>query len=297
MDKLRNSIDGKDRWSGLLPYIVLVEENKESDPNVALDGAKSIVESVAKTILEDKAIKYAPATDIQKLVKMAFEALPVFSKISTKDLNSAKSILGSFETVTRVIGEFRNAHGFFAHGRDMQSEKFDGYLLELSISSSDLLASFLIVCHAEDLKDRSRIYYEENDEFNRYLDETSEELPVVQGIQLLPSKTLFTDLEAYKDRLGAFVNEKNILILRIETSENFVATRSVSRDIIPMQEYLTGEELKRIVAAGINNSQIYGILGHGYTKNLFTWILEERNTLLSQGEIDELNKAFRRKIF
>lgn len=297
MDRLKDSIEGKERWSGLLPYIVLVEENKESDPNISLDGAKSIVESVAKTILEDKAIKYAPATDVQKLVKMAFEALPVFSKISTSDLDSAKSILGSFENVTKVIGTFRNSHGFFAHGRDLQSEKFDGYLLELSISSSDLLASFLITCHAEDLKDRSRIYYEENDEFNRYLDETSEELPVVQGIQLSPSKALFTDKEAYKEQLGLFVNEKNVLILRIENSSDFVATRSVARDIIPMQEYLTVEELKRVVSAGITNPQVYRILGHGFTKNLFTWILEERSGLLSQAEVGGLNEAFAKKIF
>lgn len=297
MNKLRDSIQGKDRWNGLFNYITLIEENRESDPNVALDGAKSILESISKTILEDKNITCDISLDVQKLIKKAFESLPVFSKVSQEDLDRAKSILGSLENVTKIIGEFRNSHGFFAHGRDLQSEKFDRYLVELAISSSDLLASFLVVCHAEDLKDRSRIYYEENNEFNRYLDETSEEYPVVRGIELLPSQALFTDQEAYKEQLGIFINEKTILVSRITESLNFVATRSVARDLIPLQEYLTEDELKKVVFAGISNPQVYRILGHGYTKNLFTWILEEKRSYLSEVEINGLETAFNRKIF
>ncbi len=294
MEKLRNSIQGKERWNGLESYILSVEHNRETDPNVALDGAKSIIESVSKTILEDKGISYT-STDLHKLVKTVFESLPVFFKISEQDLKSAKSVVGSFENIGRVIGEFRNNHGFFSHGRDLQSEKFDRYLVELAIASSDLLASFLITCHAEDLKDRSRIYYEENDEFNRYIDESSEEYPVVQGIQLIPSKALYTDIEAYKEQLNKFIDEKNILIKRIEESSSFVSTRSVARDIIQLQEYLTEDELKKIVRAGINNCDVYLILGHGYTKNLFTWILEERKGVLSTNEVLGLEEAFTKK--
>lgn len=294
MEKLRNSIQGKERWSSLESYIILVEHNRETDPSVALDGAKSIIESVSKTILEDKGVSHI-GTDLHKLVKTVFESLPVFSKISEQDLASAKSVVGSFENIGRVIGEFRNSHGFFSHGRDLQSEKFDRYLVELAISSSDLLASFLITCHAEDLKDRSRIYYEENDEFNRYIDESSEEYPVVQGIQLLPSKALYTDIEAYKEQLNKFIDEKNILIKRIEESSSFVSTRSVARDIIQLQEYLTEDELKRIVRACINNCDVYLILGHGYTKNLFTWILEEKRGVLSTSEVLGLEEAFTKK--
>jgi hypothetical protein len=297
MDKLRTSIQGKNRWNGLEPYIILVEQNRESDPNVSLDGAKSIVESVSKTILEDKNIKYEKSADLHKLIKKAFESLPVFSKISAEELNSSKNIIGSFENITKAIGEFRNSHGFFAHGRDIQSEKFDRYLVELVISSSELLASFLITCHSEDLKDRSRIYYEENDEFNRYIDEISEEYPVVQGIQLTPSKALFTDIEAYKEKLNDFINEKDILIKRIEDSENFVSTRSVAHDLIPFLDYLTEDELKRIVRAGIDNPQVYRILGHGYTKNLFTWVYNERKDILSQSDISGLEEAFKKKLF
>lgn len=297
MNRLKEAIEGKDRWGDLNTYISLVQSNIESNSNVALDGAKSILESISKTILEDKSIPYESDSKVGFLVKQAFNSLPVFTKISEEDLENARSILGSFENIARVIGEFRNNHGFFSHGQDLQSEKFDRYLVELAISSSDLLASFLIVCHAEDLKDRSRIYYEENDEFNRYIDDTSEENPVVQGIQLIPSKTLYTDPEAYKDQLLAFVNEKEILITRLEESESFVSTRSAARDSIPMREYMTTDEIRRLVKACSDNPQIYRILGHGFTKNLFSWIREEKSHLLSSAELSQFQKTFDYKMF
>jgi hypothetical protein len=297
MDKLKKAIQGKTRWDGLESYINLVEQNKEADPNVALDGAKSLVENISKTILADKEIVCEPNWNIQKVVKTAFESLPVFRKITEEELESAKSVIGSFENITRVLGEFRNTHGFFAHGRDMQAEKFDRYLVELVISSSDLISSFLVVCHAEDLKDRSRVYYEENDEFNRYVDESSEEEVVVRGIQLSPSKALYSDIEAYKEELLSFVNEKTSLIERLEKSTNFVSTRSICSDLIPLQEYLTETELKQVILAGINNKQIFRILGHGYTRNLFKWILEEKHEILTPQEVTDLQTAFANKLF
>jgi hypothetical protein len=59
--------------------------------------AKTILESIAKTILTDKSIKYKSDSKIQFLVKRSFETLPIFSKLGDKDSESAKSIIGSFE--------------------------------------------------------------------------------------------------------------------------------------------------------------------------------------------------------
>lgn len=295
MQKLKEAIVGKERWIMLESYITLIEQNKETDPNVALDGAKSLVENIAKTILADKGIVCEQSWSVNKVVKTAFESLPVFRKITAEELESAKSVISSFENIIRVLGQFRNTHGFFAHGRDIQSEKFDRYLIELVVSSSDLISSFLVISHAEDLKDRSRVYYEENDEFNRYIDESSEEEVVVRGIQLSPSKALYSDIEAYKEELLSFINEKTDLIERLEKSENFVSTRSICSDLISLQSYLTETELKRVIRAGIENSQIHRILGHGYTRNLFTWIREEKHEILTDQEVGDLEKAFAKK--
>ena len=297
MEKLKEAINGKERWNGLVSFITLVEENRTTNPNVALDGAKSLVENIAKTILTDKGIVCESTWSVQKVVKTAFESLPVFKKITQAELESAKSVIGSFENIVRVLGEFRNTHGFFSHGRDIQSEMFDQYLIELVISSSDLIASFLIVSHSEDLKDRSRIFYEENDEFNRYIDETSEEYPVVRGIQLSPSKALFSDIHAYKEELLTFIDEKTSLIKRLEESSNFVSTRAICSELGRLKTYLTDIEIKSVVHAGILNSQIYRILGHGYTKGLYNWIIKEKSNVLTSKEFSDIQEAFNKKIF
>lgn len=292
MFRLRECIQNKDRWSELNSFILLIEENEIANPNIALDSAKTLLESISKTILNDKSVSFDADSNLGWLVKQAFSSLPVFSKLGVEDVNSAKSILGSFENITRCVGEFRNTHGFFSHGQDLQSEKFDKYLVSLVISSVDVLSSFLIMSHAEDLKDRSRIYYEEHDEFNRYLDSTSEEYPVVQGIQLMPSRALFTDPIAYQDQLNEFVNEKNELISRFRNSGDFVSTRSVARDTLQIKEYFTNDELCEMVDCAISNPQIYRILGHGYTKNLFKWIYKEKTDLIG----DERSKDLFQKL-
>lgn len=297
MQKLKEVIKGKDRWDGLLSYISLVEENKVSSPSASLDGAKSILETVSKTILSDKNIKYRSDESVGNLVKQAFSSLPIFTKFSEIEAEKSKAILNAFATISNAVGMFRNEHGFFAHGQDLQSEKFDRYLLDLAISSSDLLASFLIISHAEDLKDRNRVYYEENDEFNRYVDEASEEYPVVIGIQLTPSRALFSDTDAYKEELLVFINKKIDLIEQLEKSENFISTRSICSGLIPLRDYLTENELKRVARSGINNPHIYRILGHGYTKGLFAWIIKEKSAILSAEEVSGLELAFTKKLY
>jgi hypothetical protein len=37
-----------------MPYITLIEENLNSNPNTSLDATKSLLEAIAKTILNDK---------------------------------------------------------------------------------------------------------------------------------------------------------------------------------------------------------------------------------------------------
>ena len=291
MNRLKKAITGKGRWVKLKSSIALVDSTKKDDPNVALDSAKSILEMISKTILKDKGIQFESDSNLGYLVKKAFASLPVFVNLSSKDQARAKSILGSFENVAKLIGEYRNDYGSLSHGRDIQAEKFDKYLADLAISSADLLASFLIISHGDDLKDRSRVYYEENDEFNRYIDDSGGDVTVAE-ISLSPSKSLYTDSNAYKEELLSFINEKEGLIKELEASEKFVSTRSVCSKLIELQSYLTEGELKRIVKAGIDNPQVNRILGHGYTKALFSWILTEKYQVLTTEEKKNLEDAF-----
>jgi hypothetical protein len=214
MERLRKAIEGKSQWLDLESYIVLVEENISSNPNVAIDGAKSVLESIAKTILENKGIDYKPDTDLNKLIKLAFRCLPEFSALSARDQQSSIKIITSLESISYSIGDLRNRHGFFSHGQDVQSDKCEEFLARMAIESSDLLTTFLITTHAKDFHDRKRIYYEDNSGFNEYFDEIN---PIVEigKLSLSPSQVLFySDIEAYKIALidynsGEFDHEES----------------------------------------------------------------------------------------
>lgn len=246
MERLKKAIRGKMRWDGLLSYVSLVEENQVSNPNASLDGAKSILESISKTILADKNISYRSDETIGNLVKQAFSSLPVFVKLSTVEAEKSKAILNAFATISNSIGAFRNKHGFFAHGQDLQSQKFDSYLLDLAISSSDLLASFLVISHAEDLKDRSRIYYEECKVFNIWFDENNDSIEI-SGIKISASKALFDQDEiAYKEKYFEYISNPQDLLGSLEYVDNSDSYKKVISNIKSLNYSLDTEELEKL---------------------------------------------------
>lgn len=282
MEKLKKAIQGKTRWDGLLSYISLVEENQITNPNASLDGAKSILESISKTILADKKVEYKSDESIGSLVKQAFSSLPVFAKLATIEAEKSKAILNAFATISNSIGTFRNEHGFFAHGQDLQSQKFDRYLLDLAISSSDLLASFLIISHAEDLKDRSRIYYEEHDLFNRYIDEISEESITIANVIISPSKALFTDEEAYKEAFLDFENRRLEAIQKLINSGNFATTHLAIAELEEFRNYLSDEESLQLLEATISNNQINSIISDDDVKQFISDLFEAKKEILEK---------------
>ena len=216
MDKLEKIILNNKRWERLNGYIEIINENKEKNPNIALDSSKSIIEKVSKTILKDKGQDFKKDDSIGKLVKKTFSSLPVFIELSERDSECGKKIVNALSTIASGIGEFRNSHSFLAHGQDMESKGFNNYLIELVIQSSDLLSSFLIISHNEDLKNRKRMYYDEYPGFNKWFDKT-EEWVVVKGIELSPSKSLFyNDKEFYKQELFDFENSSKVQVSRLD---------------------------------------------------------------------------------
>lgn len=281
MEKLKKAIQGKTRWDGLLSYISLVEENQITNPNASLDGAKSILESISKTILADKDVEYKSDESIGNLVKQAFSSLPVFTKLSTIEAEKSKAILNAFATISNSIGTFRNEHGFFAHGQDLQSQKFDRYLLDLAISSSDLLASFLVISHAEDLKDRSRIYYEECEIFNIWFDENND-LIEISGIKISASKALFDQDEiAYKEKYYEYINNPQDMIGSLEYIDNVDSYEKVISNFSSLNYKFTVEELQvldDIGSAVVKQVQpTLDMISKMRTPNIDTLALEQMN--------------------
>jgi len=214
MEKLKRAIEWKERWAGLMPYIEQIENNTETNPNISLDATKSLLESIAKTILIDKGQSFDDK-NVWKLVKQAFASLPIFAVLENEDSEESIKILWALATITLSVWTFRNNHWFISHWNDLQAKKFNRYLLELAIASCDVLSSFLIIAHSEDFKDRSRIYYDECTEFNAWFDENND--LEISWYPISASKALYEqDIEAYKDEYYKYQNDSTALVNSIE---------------------------------------------------------------------------------
>jgi hypothetical protein len=85
MEKLKQWIDRMPILSGLSVYIDLIERHQAENPNVALDAAKSLLESLAKTILTDRGISFEHDSEVKFLVKEAVRTAKVMEIISQID--------------------------------------------------------------------------------------------------------------------------------------------------------------------------------------------------------------------
>ena len=96
-----------------------IEQAVVENPGLAFDLAKSLVESVCRTVLDDRAIAFRDADDLPKLFKLAsnyLSFLPTEASDSAEIRKSLKQTLGGLHTAIQGICELRNQCGFASHG-------------------------------------------------------------------------------------------------------------------------------------------------------------------------------------
>ncbi len=203
MDNLRKELRRIENYN--LEYyndlIDIIEKYQNDKPDITIETCKAIVEGLSKLVLH--LIKQTPihqldkSNDVQTLFKDAVGAL--------QDQESFdETIVRRLGTIVHYIGEKRNEHSDISHGRASVKEQIScpdlayavaGFTESLCVYMLKKLACFL---------DDSPIKYEDNEEFNDYLDsETS------IGGKLLYSKALFEqDFENYELQLAQFLTDE-----------------------------------------------------------------------------------------
>lgn len=163
------------------------------------DEAKALLECVFRTIINNRNgnVVEAPsgrATFIS-LYEQAWDTLQVNGPSEEFKLILKRAV--------QDIGNIRNDYGGVSHGQDGYDERSLGLTEALYIARSALsLAGYMYTHHLNVSQDTNnvRINYEDNPEFNEYIDSNDE--VVVAGIVMVASEVLFSnDLIAYKERL------------------------------------------------------------------------------------------------
>lgn len=203
MDLTRNIVNlyiQENEWLEELETLLLeIETNIENEPDISIESCKSLLESIARNILSrlDSTYSEMDTKDLEpsKLLKKAKDCL------LEKSIENEDAFLSRLTSVVQIITELRNQRGDISHGRNLPKEVRSSTQFAYAIKSfTDGFASYLLyLFFSIDLSYQVPMQYEDNQDFNDYVDE----LNPLTGI--VYSKALFDqDFDAYVYELDRY---------------------------------------------------------------------------------------------
>lgn len=202
---IANQIERHEWLSELNTLLAEIENNIESAPDITIESCKSIVEAIAKTLLSKLDVTYLGEKDprndsLNKLIGHLHKSL--YEKVPTSEAEYLRRICGVFHH----IGEIRNTRAEISHGKVLPKELRSTIAFAKSIKTiTDGYVYYLFELYFSiDFSYRELLKYEENPDFNDYLDD----LYPLEGY-ILYSKALFEqDFDSYNQQLQDFKDEE-----------------------------------------------------------------------------------------
>jgi len=191
-----------------------IEKAVAENPGLVFDLAKTLVESVCRTVLRERNISYNENDDLPKLFKNATQTLPFLPPEASGKSEIRKSLeqtLNGLHTAIQGICELRNRCGFASHGAAEPRPPMESVQALLAAQAADAIVGFLYRVHTRDhtVSPSTRIRYEDNPDFNDLVDEAHEIIRIFE-VEFRPSEVLFQmEPESYRIYLTEFLAEAN----------------------------------------------------------------------------------------
>ena len=222
MQRIISSIKDKPQWDFLQPKIDSIVRHSKTNQNDAIGKIKDLIETIGINIIVDNGGQ-DEKKEIGPLTKDVIRTLSFYGHIETRDQDVAIKLTSAFISAFTSIGELRNRHGTVGHGQDVDQHDIDQYLFEMASECADALGAFLIKAHHCDLHQRYRLRFEDNSDFNDYLDNAFDDVQIAD-VMIAPSRALFTDIEAYKEQLQSFRDSPDALTETLTITDNIEQT-------------------------------------------------------------------------
>ncbi len=135
----------------VIDQITRMESAVENDPGLSIGTAKELVETVCRTIIEERGKEVVGSPDLPKLVKQTVKELkltPSDIPDEAKASESIKRLLSNLATITNGIAELRNSYGT-GHGKTANTKGLGARHAKLAVGAASTLAIFLVETHNE----------------------------------------------------------------------------------------------------------------------------------------------------
>jgi len=186
-----------------------LEQAVEQSPPLALDLAKSLIETVCKTILTDKCITIDSKWTLQQLFSTTIKQIrlvPVGHTQFRESTDSLQKMMGGLLTTIQGLSELRNNEGLAGHGQDAFETMLESMQAEFVAKVADSICCIIYKAHKQypEVKHGNRFQYSDFPEFNNHIDDLHGELTIFD-IPYLTSEVLFkVDINAYREQLTLY---------------------------------------------------------------------------------------------
>jgi hypothetical protein len=190
-----------------------IEEAVNDRPAMVFDLAKALVETICKTILDELGVGFDNKFDAPKLLRETLIRLQLFPSghESPSDVTeSIKKTVNGLMTTVHGLCDLRTREGMASHGREAFSANLEPVQALLAASAADTVAVFLWNVHKSysPAGRPERISYEDNSEFNDWMDQMHEPPVLIFELPYKHSEILFNlDRQAYCDALQEHLAE------------------------------------------------------------------------------------------
>ena len=189
--------------------VVSIEQAVGENPALAFDLARTLVETVCRTILVERKVEFNEADELPKLFKAVVSHLSFLPPTASDEAAVRKSLqrtLGGLSAAVQGICELRNRCGFASHGSDKARPSMESVQALMAAEAADTMVGFLYRVHRQGHTAplSARREYDTNQAFNDSIDGTHDLIRVFD-IEFRPSEVLFhMEPESYRIYLAEF---------------------------------------------------------------------------------------------
>ena len=200
-------------WTHIERQVEAAENAVRDEPTYSFDLARALIESVCLTILRERGVQYSHDGDLPALFRIVSQRVPLLPPAASGETEARRSLvqaLSGMQSTIQAICELRNEYGFASHGHEAEHGRMELAQAIFVVGAADVIIGFMYRAH---MRNRSvpsptaRPSYEDNEEFNNFIDENHEKCTILDS-EFLPSAILFQmEPETYRLSLAEFVAE------------------------------------------------------------------------------------------